>query len=71
MRKTDHIDNWFFKNLVKYIIDALILLLKLLRPRERKPKPEPYEPKPNPFLPDKPLFPWLRKQIDNIVKTKK
>lgn len=69
MKKTDDIDNWFFKNLVKGIIDALILLLNLLRPKPDKPQPAPYDPKPNPFLPNKPWFPWLRKQIDNIVST--
>jgi hypothetical protein len=69
MKKTDDIDSWFFKNLIKGIIDSLILLLNLLRPREDKPEP-PYEPKPNPFLPNKPWFPWIRKQIDNIVTEK-
>lgn len=65
MKKIDDIDNWFFKNLVKGIIDALILLLNLLRPTEDKPKPDntkPYFP-----LPEKPLFPWIRKQIDKII----
>lgn len=66
MKKSDDIDSWFFKNLVKGIIDALIVLLNLLRPKEDKPS-NPYEPKPSPFLPNKPLFPWLRRQIDNIV----
>jgi len=69
MKKSDNIDSWFFKNLVKGIIDALIVLLNLLRPKEDKPKP--YEPKPNPILPNKPLFPWLRKQIDSIITIKK
>lgn len=68
MKKSDDIDSWFFKNLVKGIIDALIVLLNLLRPKDDKLKPsQPYEPKPSPFLPSKPLFPWLRRQIDNIV----
>lgn len=78
MKKNDDIDGWFFKNLVKGIIDALIVLLNLLRPKDDKPTPStPYIPKPNPLLPNRPWFPWLRKQIDNIVsvnnqiKTKK
>jgi hypothetical protein len=66
MKKTDDIDSWFFKNLIKGIIDSLILLLNLLRPKDNKPS-VPYEPKPNPFLPNKPWFPWIRKQIDNVV----
>lgn len=69
MKKTDDIDSWFFKNLVKGIIDALIVLLNLLRPKDDQPKSPPYEPKPNPFLPKKPWFPWLRRQIDTIVST--
>lgn len=77
MQKKDDIDGWFFKNLVKGIIDALIVLLNLLRPKDDKPTPAPpYVPKPNPILPDKPWFPWLRRQIDSIIsvnniKTKK
>lgn len=67
MKNKDDIDSWFFKNLVKGIIDSLILLLNLLRPKDNKPKPPPYEPKPNPYLPKKPWFPWLRKQIDDII----
>lgn len=68
MKKIDDIDNWFFKNLVKGIIDALIILLNLLRPKDDNPQPsQPYKPKPNPFLPNKPLFPWLRRQIDSII----
>lgn len=71
MKKTDDIDSWFFRNLVKGIIDALILFLNLLRPKDNKPKTPPYEPKPNPFLPNKPWFPWIRKQIDTIVNVNK
>lgn len=68
MKKTDDIDSWFFKNLVKGIIDALIVLLNLLRPKDDKPTTTPpYVPKPNPILPNKPWFPWLRKQIDTII----
>lgn len=68
MKKTDEIDSWFFKNLIKGIIDALIVLLNLLRPKDDKPKPStPYVPKPNPILPNKPWFPWLRRQIDTII----
>lgn len=67
MKKTDDIDSWFFTNLVKGIIDSLILLLSLLRPKDDKPKTPPYDPKPNPYLPTKPWFPWLRKQIDDII----
>lgn len=57
----DDIDNWFFNKLIKSIIDSLILLLRLIRPNDKKPKPKPDNP-----IPDKPMFPWLRKQIDNI-----
>jgi hypothetical protein len=68
MKKSDDIDSWFFKNLVKGIIDALIVLLNLLRPKDDKPKPsQPYQPKPNPLLPNKPWFPWLRRQIDTVI----
>lgn len=68
MKKFDDIDSWFFKNLVKGIIDALIVLLNLLRPKDDKPTPDiPYVPKPNPILPDRPWFPWLRRQIDTII----
>lgn len=68
MKKSDDIDSWFFKNLVKGIIDALIVLLNLLRPKDDKPTPSaPYVPKPSPLLPNKPWFPWLRKQIDTII----
>lgn len=70
MKKIDDIDNWFFKNLVKGIIDALILLLNLLRPKDSKPKPKPDNPNPYFPLPDKPIFPWLRKKIDNIFTEK-
>jgi hypothetical protein len=67
----DKIDDWFFKNLLKMIIDSLIVLLRLIRPpTEDKVKPN----KPNkPIipLPDKPMFPWLRKKIDNIFKEQK
>lgn len=65
--KKDDIDSWFFKNLVKGIIDSLILLLNLLRPKDDKPKPTPYKPKPSPYLPQKPWFPWLRRQIDDMI----
>ena len=67
MKKNDDIDSWFFKNLVKGIIDALIVLLNLLRPKDDKPPQTPYVPKPNPILPNKPWFPWIRRQIDTIV----
>lgn len=71
MKKADDIDSWFFKNLVKGIIDALIVLLNLLRPKDDKPQPPAYEPKPSPFLPNKPWFPWIRKQIDTIISVNK
>jgi len=65
--KQDKIDSWIFTSLIKTIVDALIALLRLLRPQEKKPKPD--SPIPIP-LPDKPLFPWLRKKIDTIIKDK-
>jgi hypothetical protein len=69
MKKTDDIDSWFFKNLVKGIIDALIVLLNLLRPKEDKPS-LPNNPRPFLPLPSKPIFPWLRTKIDNIFTEK-
>ena len=59
----DNIDSWFFKNLIKMLIDSLITLLRLIRP--------PSEPWINPNKPDNPkprppMFPWLRKKVDNI-----
>lgn len=65
MKKQDKVDSWVFNSLIKTIIDALITLLRFIRPQDKKPQP----PKPNkPYspLPEKPLFPWLRKKIDNI-----
>lgn len=67
----DDIDNWFFNRLVKGIIDSLIVLLKLIRPDDKKPLPKPDDPSPIIPLPDKPIFPWLRKHIDNIFKEEK
>jgi hypothetical protein len=67
----DKIDDWFFKNLLKMIIDSLIVLFRLIRPpTEDKVKPNKPS-KPIIPLPDKPMFPWLRKKIDNIFKEQK
>lgn len=67
----DNIDNWFFNKLIKGIIDALIVLLKLVRPDDNKPLPQPDDPSPIIPLPKKPVFPWLRKHIDNIFNKEK
>lgn len=63
----DDIDNWFFNKLIKGIIDSIILLLKMFRPDDT-PTPTPDNPSPIIPLPNKPIFPWLRKRIDNIIK---
>lgn len=63
----DKIDNWLFDKLLKGIIDSIIVLLKLLRPDDI-PSPKPDNPSPIIPLPNKPIFPWLRKRIDNIIK---
>jgi len=70
----DNIDTWFFNNLVKMIIDGLITLLRLIRPNNNNPLIPDKPDKPNkPIipLPNKPIFPWLRKKIDNILDEEK
>lgn len=66
--KQDKVDSWIFTRLIKTIIDALIGLLRLIRPQDQKPTPN--NPLPLP-LPDKPIFPWLRKKIDDLIKEEK
>lgn len=67
MSKKNDIDTWLFNSFLKTIIDALIAILRLMRPSQPKPNPNP---KPIIPLPNKPIFPWLRKKIDNIIKEK-
>lgn len=67
--KQDKVDYWIFRNLLKVIIDSLIVLLNLLRPKEPV-KPKPNKPnKPIIPLPEKPWFPWIRKHIDTVINT--
>ena len=76
MKKTeinnkDNIDDWFLKNLIKTIIDSLIVLLRLIRPTPSGPIIPNTPNKPIIPLPNKPIFPWLRKKIDTIFEEKK
>lgn len=63
--KSDNIDKWVLYSLLKTLINAIQSLIKLLSPKKSKPS-TPIIP-----LPDKPIFPWLRKKIDNVIPINK